>query len=99
VILAILLINWWTLYEFISKRLLGETILVDEKTLLLGAHKEAQEEHSAPLLGFKDLTDLSHTLRGMREKTLAGHGLFPRRFEINEKLVLLTDIPLLTRWF
>ena len=72
--------------------------MTNEKTLLLTAHDVAREGDSAPLLAYQDLTDLRDTLQGIKNVTLFGHGLYPRRYIINQKLAILTDFPWLTKW-
>lgn len=99
-------INIGELYAFLPESNLKEYLdttdkllsLTNEKTLLLTAHNDAHEVHSAPLLGYQDLIDLKNTLQGIKNKALSGHGFYPRRYSVNQRLTLLTDFPWLVRW-
>jgi len=72
--------------------------LTNEKTLLLTAHNDAHDLHSAPLVAYQDLIDLKNSLQGIKNNALSGHGFYPRRYTVNQRLTLLTDFPWLARW-
>ena len=82
-------------YLYNTEKLLS---LINEKTMLLTAHNDAHDVHSAPLLAYQDLIDLKNSLQGIKNGTLSGYGFYPRRYTVNQRLTLLTDFPWLARW-
>lgn len=98
-------INVGDLYAFLPESNLNDYLdttnkllsLTNEKTLLLTAHNDAQEIHSAPLLAYQDLVDLKKALLGIKNKTLSGQGFYPRRYTVNQRVTLLTDFPWLAK--
>ena len=72
---------------------LGEQI--PEGTTLLTAHRAAP--NGAPRMAARDLLDLRTTLRAIRAGEAEGSG-YPIVFEVNERLLLLADFPLLEAW-
>ena len=99
-------INIGELYAFLPEPNLKDYLynteillsLIKEKTMLLTAHNDAHDVHSAPLLAYQDLMNLKNTLQGIKIGTLSGHGFYPRRYTVNQRLTLLTDFPRLARW-
>jgi glyoxylase-like metal-dependent hydrolase (beta-lactamase superfamily II) len=98
-------INIGELYAFLPESNLKDYLdttdkllsLINEKTLLLTAHNDAHEVQSAPLLAYQDLVDLKKALQGIKNKTLSGHGFYPRCYTVNQRVTLLTDFPWLAR--
>ena len=72
---------------------LGEQI--PENTTLLTAHRAAPS--GVPRMATRDLIDLRDTLRQIRAGEAEGAG-YPVVFEVNERLLLLADFPLLEDW-
>lgn len=72
---------------------LGEQI--PENTTLLTAHRAAPS--GVPRMATRDLIDLRETLRQIRAGEAEGAG-YPVVFEVNERLLLLADFPLLEDW-
>jgi hydroxyacylglutathione hydrolase len=70
-----------------TNNLLGQ---IERNSVLLTAHR--MEPPGAPLLNYVDLEELQATLRGIKDGTLDGEGLFPVTYRVNDHIQLLTDI-------
>ena len=72
--------------------------LLPRQTVLWTAHCCRRDlEYSAPWLSVGDLEDLDRALTRLRQGKLAGQGLFPRRYPVNEQMVIDVGFPWNTR--
>jgi hydroxyacylglutathione hydrolase len=72
--------------------------LLPRQTVLWTAHCcRRDDEYSAPWLSIADLEDLDRALTNLRQGKLSGEGLFPRRYPVNEQMVIDVGFPWNTR--
>ncbi len=63
---------------------------------LFAAHRDSPP--GIPTLSTSDVRDLQETLRSIRDGAANGHGIYPRVYEVNERIDLLAEPPWLQDW-
>jgi hydroxyacylglutathione hydrolase len=92
------------LYAFLPNSSMGDYLrttgpLVENLTsevVFYGAHRAGPP--GVPVLAYGDLTDLHRALQNIRDGELAGQGLWPQEFAINDRLTILAEPRLLQDW-
>ena len=92
------------LYAFLPNSHLGDYLgsanaLLDqlpEDVAIYGAHRSAPP--GTPVLARSDVDDVRTALEAIREDRLAGEGLYPVRYPVNERISLLAEPGWLQRW-
>ncbi len=66
--------------------------LIDDATTILVAHTGRVEAATVPVMARADLARLLATVREIRAGTARGRGLFPRRYRVDDRMAVLTDL-------
>lgn len=76
----------------------SQTLLkkISKDSRIFGAHRSSS--NGIPELEYQDLQDLVNCLLEMKEGARKWTGLYPAKFQVNNRITMLTDIPWLERW-
>ncbi|MAE96630.1 MAG: hypothetical protein CL910_18435 [Deltaproteobacteria bacterium] len=92
------------LFAFLPNSSLGDYLwtadrlleILAEDAVIWAGHRAAPP--GAPRTGFGDVRDLQRTLLSIRAGEAEGEGLLPVEYRVNERISLLTDLPMAHRW-
>lgn len=66
---------------------------IDDETRVLPAHTGRPPVKATPLMTRADVAALRAGLRAVRDRTVKGSGIFPRRYPINDRMAVLAGFP------